>query len=97
MTTTRGNSSSNLTGKPPVVDLATWQTARDELLVREMAHTHEGNAIAAARRRSRNRDRSPSAGRTGFNDEKCSQTVGCRLPRGVLPSATNPANRESNV
>ncbi|MGW0931172.1 DUF899 family protein [Streptomyces sp. NPDC002644] len=40
-----------LPGRPPVVDLATWQTARDELLVREKAHTHEGDAIAAARRR----------------------------------------------
>jgi len=41
----------DLTGKPPVVDLATWQAARDELLLREKAHTHEGDAIAAARRR----------------------------------------------
>ena len=39
------------TGRPPVVDLATWQAARNELLVREKAHTHEGDAIAAARRR----------------------------------------------
>src|SRR5437773_8157196 len=38
-------------GKPPVVDLATWQAAREELLVREKAHTREGDAIAAARRR----------------------------------------------
>lgn len=37
--------------RPPIVDLATWQTARDELLVREKAHTHEGDALAAARRR----------------------------------------------
>ena len=37
--------------RPPVVDLATWQAARDELLVREKAHTREGDAIAAARRR----------------------------------------------
>ena len=51
MTTRSGNASSNLPGKPPVVDLATWQAARDELLVREKAHTHEGDAIAAARRR----------------------------------------------
>ncbi|WP_369372859.1 DUF899 family protein [Promicromonospora sp. Populi] len=36
---------------PPVVDRAAWQTARDELLLREKAHTHEGDAIAAARRR----------------------------------------------
>jgi hypothetical protein len=35
MTTTPGNASRNLPGKPPVVDLATWQAARDELLVRE--------------------------------------------------------------
>ena len=51
MTTTPGNASSNLPGKPPVVDLATWQAARAELLVREKAHTREGDAIAAARRR----------------------------------------------
>ncbi|CAM5581268.1 MULTISPECIES: DUF899 family protein [Streptomyces griseus group] len=38
-------------GRPPVVDRATWQAARDELLVREKAHTHQGDAIAAARRR----------------------------------------------
>ena len=38
-------------GRPPVVDLATWQTARDELLVREKAHTRQGDALAAARRR----------------------------------------------
>ena len=36
---------------PPVVDLPTWQAARAELLLREKAHTHEGDAIAAARRR----------------------------------------------
>ena len=51
MTATRSNASSDLPGTPPVVDLATWQTARDELLVREKAHTREGDAIAAARRR----------------------------------------------
>ncbi len=38
-------------GRPPVVDLAAWQAARDVLLVREKAHTREGDAIAAARRR----------------------------------------------
>jgi predicted dithiol-disulfide oxidoreductase (DUF899 family) len=38
-------------GKPPVVDMATWEAARAELLVREKAHTHAGDAIAAARRR----------------------------------------------
>lgn len=42
---------SDLPGTPPVVDRATWQAARDELLVREKAHTRAGDAIAAARRR----------------------------------------------
>src|SRR3982750_4761246 len=51
MTTTPGNASSNRPGKPPVVDLAAWQAAREALLVREKAHTREGDAIAAARRR----------------------------------------------
>ena len=51
MTTTPDDASDDLHGKPPVVDLATWQSARDELLAREKAHTREGDAIAAARRR----------------------------------------------
>jgi predicted dithiol-disulfide oxidoreductase (DUF899 family) len=51
MTTTPGPASSNAPGAPPVADFATWQAARDELLVREKAHTREGDAIAAARRR----------------------------------------------
>lgn len=51
MTTTTSGPTVSLPGRPPVVDLATWQTARDELLVREKAHTREGDAIAAARRR----------------------------------------------
>ena len=51
MTTTPNNPTTALPGRPPVVDLATWQTARDELLVREKAHTREGDALAAARRR----------------------------------------------
>ncbi|MFJ2813309.1 DUF899 family protein [Streptomyces sp. NPDC087294] len=51
MATTSGHASGDLPGRPPVVDLATWQAAREELLVREKAHTHEGDAIAAARRR----------------------------------------------
>ena len=50
MTSTSGNSNS-LPGKPPIVDMAAWRTARQELLVREKAHTREGDAIAAARRR----------------------------------------------
>ncbi|MEU1532524.1 DUF899 family protein [Streptomyces fagopyri] len=51
MTTTPGHASGNLPGKPPVVGMAAWQAARDELLVREKAHTREGDALAAARRR----------------------------------------------
>jgi predicted dithiol-disulfide oxidoreductase (DUF899 family) len=38
-------------GRPPVADLATWQAARDALLVREKAHTRAGDALAAERRR----------------------------------------------
>ncbi|WP_255449028.1 DUF899 family protein [Cellulomonas sp. JZ18] len=38
-------------GRPPVVDAATWQAARDELLVREKAHTRAGDALTAERRR----------------------------------------------
>jgi predicted dithiol-disulfide oxidoreductase (DUF899 family) len=52
MTTTPGHAStSQPPNQPPIVDLANWQATRDELLVREKAHTHEGDAIAAARRR----------------------------------------------
>lgn len=36
---------------PPVVDRGTWLRERNELLAREKAHTREGDAIAAARRR----------------------------------------------
>ena len=36
---------------PPVVDRRTWQEAREALFAREKAHTREGDAIAAARRR----------------------------------------------
>jgi predicted dithiol-disulfide oxidoreductase (DUF899 family) len=36
---------------PEIVDRAAWQAGLDELLVREKAHTREGDAIAAARRR----------------------------------------------
>ena len=35
---------------PEIVDRATWQTELDRLLIREKAHTREGDAIAAARR-----------------------------------------------
>lgn len=38
-------------GAPKVVDRSTFQQELDALRVREKAHTHEGDAIAAARRR----------------------------------------------
>jgi predicted dithiol-disulfide oxidoreductase (DUF899 family) len=38
-------------GAPEIVDRKTFQTELDALRVREKAHTHEGDAIAAARRR----------------------------------------------
>jgi predicted dithiol-disulfide oxidoreductase (DUF899 family) len=46
MTGERGN-----TAHPPVTDRASWQAELDRLLAREKAHTREGDAIAAARRR----------------------------------------------
>ena len=36
---------------PQIVDRSAWQSELDQLLVREKAHTREGDAIAAARRR----------------------------------------------
>src|SRR3954468_21967682 len=51
MTTTPSDPTIVLPGRPPIVDLATWQAARNELLIREKAHTREGDALAAARRR----------------------------------------------
>ena len=41
----------NTSTLPPVVDRAIWNAARDALLDREKAHTREGDALAAARRR----------------------------------------------
>jgi len=38
-------------GAPPVADRSTFQEKLDALRIREKAHTHEGDAIAAARRR----------------------------------------------
>lgn len=36
---------------PPVVERDQWHRCRDDLLVREKAHTREGDALAAARRK----------------------------------------------
>jgi predicted dithiol-disulfide oxidoreductase (DUF899 family) len=41
----------NTPGVPAMVDRASWQAELDALRVREKAHTREGDAIAAARRR----------------------------------------------
>ena len=38
-------------GEPKIVDRSTFQAELDALRVREKAHTREGDAIAAARRR----------------------------------------------
>jgi predicted dithiol-disulfide oxidoreductase (DUF899 family) len=43
--------SSDTNALPPVADRATWQADVDALRVREKAHTREGDAIAASRRR----------------------------------------------
>jgi predicted dithiol-disulfide oxidoreductase (DUF899 family) len=47
----QGTTAANATAMPPIADRNAWQAQLDELLVREKAHTREGDAIAAARRR----------------------------------------------
>jgi len=49
--TTLSTRSADRSAVPPVVDRATFQAEVDKLRVREKAHTHEGDTIAAARRR----------------------------------------------
>ena len=49
----RGPVAEDAAPTPEVTDRATWQAQLDELVVREKAHTREGDAIAAARRRCR--------------------------------------------
>lgn len=51
MTTTSHPASGSLRAKPPIVDMDAWEAASADLLAREKAHTHKGDAIAAARRR----------------------------------------------
>jgi predicted dithiol-disulfide oxidoreductase (DUF899 family) len=46
----RGPIAGSATPMPEVTDRAAWQDQLDKLLVREKAHTREGDAIAAARR-----------------------------------------------
>jgi predicted dithiol-disulfide oxidoreductase (DUF899 family) len=45
------NETQDMPSMPPVVDPAAFEAKLDALRVREKAHTHEGDAIAAARRR----------------------------------------------
>jgi hypothetical protein len=47
----QGSGISDAAGAPAVVDRAVFQAELDALRVREKAHTREGDAIAAARRR----------------------------------------------
>ncbi len=49
MTTNPSEVTNALPGRPPLVDLATWQAARDEPLNHERANTHEGDAIRPRR------------------------------------------------
>lgn len=51
MTNEPGSTNEHPLSNARVVDLATWEEARKQLLVREKAHTRNGDAIAAARRR----------------------------------------------
>lgn len=57
----------NEAGAPKVVDRSTFHAELDRLLVREKAHTHEGDAIAAARRRLPMVEVNPSATLVGPN------------------------------
>jgi predicted dithiol-disulfide oxidoreductase (DUF899 family) len=52
---------------PDVVDRDAWQAQLDDLLVREKAHTREGDAIAAARRRLPMVEVDPTVTVTGAN------------------------------
>ena len=54
---------------PAVTDRAAWQAQIDELRVREKAHTREGDAIAAARRRLPMVEADPSTPVTGEHGE----------------------------
>lgn len=49
--TVRAAGTGNTAGLPTAVDRDAWQAEIDALRVREKAYTHEGDAIAAARRR----------------------------------------------
>lgn len=53
--------------EPRIVDRATFQSQLDALRVREKAHTHEGDAIAAARRRLPMVEVDPATKLTGPN------------------------------
>jgi predicted dithiol-disulfide oxidoreductase (DUF899 family) len=46
-----GTGAAAVPGLPPVIDRATFEAELDKLRAREKAHTREGDAIAAARRR----------------------------------------------
>ncbi len=54
---------------PPLVDRETWNAELARLLVREKAHTREGDAIAAARRRLPMVETDPAAVLVGENGE----------------------------
>jgi hypothetical protein len=67
---------------PQIVDRDTWQAARDELLVREKAHTREGDAIAgrAGRRGSPGRrGHARRAGRDGRRRNASTRRCGAPL------------------
>jgi predicted dithiol-disulfide oxidoreductase (DUF899 family) len=61
------NDEPNNAGMPPVADRATFQAELDALRVREKAHTREGDAIAAARRRLPMVEMDPTTSLTGLD------------------------------
>src|ERR1700683_2863704 len=86
----RGPIATTAPPQPEVTDRATWQAQLDDLLVREKAHTREGDAIAAARlplpclgtRRGPPRTRCSQVAGSARWSAPCATTTGYSRPTG---------------
>ncbi|MFF2519501.1 DUF899 family protein [Streptomyces sp. NPDC058086] len=85
------------TNKPPVVCRSEWPAANDTLRTWEKAHTREGDAIAAARRRlpmtevgSSTRPAGHRRGLSGRRLRAVQHLLRHRGHRRVLPGASRP-------
>ena len=79
MTNTPGNVSSNLTVEPPVIDLATWRRRREQLLVREKAHTRGATRSPRPGGDCRCSGSTPAAGTAAFVCSSWSLPSHCSL------------------